>query len=161
MYREPYLRHAGGLPLVMESIMSLKNMDIRKVTTAAVLPIRHIVLWPDKSLSFCEVEGDDSAIHYGAFIGGKLVSVASVYNNGSEARLRKFATLPEYQGQGIGTEVIQRLVCDLKSENVSYFWCDARTSALSFYQKFGLCVEGEEFKKSNVAYYKMSVSWKV
>ncbi|WP_159737924.1 GNAT family N-acetyltransferase [Vibrio atypicus] len=134
-------------------------MDIREVTKTEVLPIRHIVLWPDKFPSFCEVEGDDSALHYGAFVDGKLVCVASVYNNGQEARLRKFATLPEYQGQGIGTKVIERIVRDLKRTNVSYFWCDARTSALSFYQKFGLCVEGDEFKKSNVAYFKMSVSW--
>lgn len=134
-------------------------MDIRKVTTAEALPIRHLVLWPNKSPSFCEVEGDESATHYGAFIGGILVCVASVYNNGHEARLRKFATLSEYQGKGIGTKVIEKLVRDLKRENVSYFWCDARTSALSFYQKFGLCVEGEEFYKSNVAYFKMSVSW--
>ncbi|HHF2940589.1 TPA: GNAT family N-acetyltransferase [Vibrio diabolicus] len=134
-------------------------MDIRKVTTAEVLPIRHLALWPNKSPSFCEVEGDDSATHYGAYADGKLVCVASVYNNGHKARLRKFATLPEYQGQGIGTKVIESLVRDLKREKVSYFWCDARTSALSFYQKFGLCVEGEEFHKSNVAYFKMSVSW--
>ncbi|HAS6548312.1 TPA: GNAT family N-acetyltransferase [Vibrio parahaemolyticus] len=134
-------------------------MDIRKVSTAEVLPIRHLVLWPDKSPSFCEVEGDRSAIHYGAFVDGKLVCVASVYNNGLEARLRKFATLPEHQRKGIGTKVIMHLINDLKRENVSYFWCDARTSALSFYQKFGLCVEGEEFQKSNVSYFKMSVSW--
>lgn len=134
-------------------------MDIRKVTTAEVLPIRHSVLWPNKPLSFCKVEGDHFATHYGAFIGKKLVCVASVYNSGNEARLRKFATLPEYQGRGIGANVIEKLVRDLKRENVSYFWCDARISAQSFYQKFGLCVEGEEFYKSNVAYFKMSVSW--
>lgn len=134
-------------------------MDIRKVTTAEVLPIRHLVLWPDKSPSFCEVEGDSSAIHYGAFVDGKLVCVASVYINGHEARLRKFATLHEYQGQGIGSKVIEQVVRELKLASATYFWCDARTSALSFYQKFGLCAEGEEFQKSGVSYFKMSVSW--
>ncbi|MEH6396992.1 GNAT family N-acetyltransferase [Pseudoalteromonas sp.] len=134
-------------------------MDIQKVTTAEVLPIRHRVLWPDKSPSFCEVDGDELATHYGAFTGGKLVCVASVYKNAQEARLRKFATLPDYQGQGIGSKVIEHLVCDLKRAQVNYFWCDARTSAISFYQKFGLYVEGNEFQKSGVSYFKMSVSW--
>jgi ribosomal protein S18 acetylase RimI-like enzyme len=134
-------------------------MDIRKVTTTEVLPIRHLVLWPNKSLSFCEVEEDSSATHYGAFVDGNLICVASIYINGHEARLRKFATMPEYQGQGIGSKVIQKVVCDLKLANVNYFWCDARTSALPFYEKFGLRVEGEEFQKSDVSYFKMSVSW--
>ncbi len=134
-------------------------MNIQKVTAAEVLPIRHRVLWPDKPPSFCEVEGDECATHYGAFIGDKLVCVASVYKNAHEARLRKFATLPDYQGQGIGSKVIEHLVRDLKLAQVSYFWCDARTSALSFYQRFGLDVEGSEFQKSGVSYFKMSVSW--
>ncbi|MFA0442958.1 GNAT family N-acetyltransferase [Vibrio sp. 10N.286.49.C2] len=134
-------------------------MDIQPITTAEVLPIRHQVLWPNKSPSFCEVEGDEYATHYGAFVGGKLVCVASVYRNADEARLRKFATLSEYQGQGIGTKVIERLVCDLQLATVRYFWCDARTSAVSFYQHFGLRIEGDEFQKSGVSYFKMSVSW--
>lgn len=134
-------------------------MNIQKVTAAEVLPIRHRVLWPDKPPSFCEVEGDACATHYGAFIGGKLVCVASVYKNDHEARLRKFATLPDYQGQGIGSKVMDHLIRDLKLAHVSYFWCDARTSALSFYQRFGLDVEGSEFQKSGVSYFKMSVSW--
>lgn len=134
-------------------------MDIQQVTTAKVLPIRHQVLWPDKPLSFCEVEDDDSAIHYGAFIDGALVCVASVYNNAHKARLRKFATLPEYQGQGIGSNVIEHIINDLQFANVKYFWCDARSSAYSFYQKFGLGIEGEEFQKSGVSYFRMSVCW--
>ncbi|MDN3701799.1 GNAT family N-acetyltransferase [Vibrio artabrorum] len=134
-------------------------MDIQKVTAAEVLPIRHQVLWPEKSPEFCKVEGDEFAIHYGAFVHGKLVCVASVYQHDHEARLRKFATLPEYQGQGIGSKVIEHLIYDLKRAQVSDFWCDARTSALSFYQRFGLSVEGDEFQKSGVSYFKMSVSW--
>jgi len=134
-------------------------MEIRKVSTADVLPIRHCVLWPNKPPSFCEVERDDTAIHYGAFVNQKLVCVASVYLTAHKARLRKFATLPQYQGQGIGTKIIKHLMHDLKQQDVRYFWCDARTSAHTFYHKFGLVIEGEAFTKSNVTYFKMSVSW--
>ncbi|MFA0154164.1 GNAT family N-acetyltransferase, partial [Vibrio sp. 10N.261.46.C10] len=76
------------------------------------------------------------------------------------ARLRKFATLPEFQGQGIGSNVIEHAISNIKDLNIPYFWCDARTTALGFYQKFGMAVEGNEFEKSGIAYYKMSVHWK-
>lgn len=135
-------------------------MVIQQVTTKDVLPIRHRVLWPDQLPSFCEVKEDDSAIHYGALVNGMLVCVASIYYlEARKARLRKFATLPEYQGQGIGSKLIEHLIGDLKSAQTQYFWCDARTSAVSFYQKFGLGIEGEPFQKSGVSYLRMSIQW--
>lgn len=134
-----------------------EDVKIQNITWQETLEIRHQVLWPDKPISFCKVEGDQSAIHYGAFIDEKLVCVASIYIDNQEARLRKFATLPKFQGKSIGTKVIEHAISNLKSLNINYFWCDARATALSFYQKFGLEIEGNEFKKSDISYYKMSV----
>ncbi|WP_215408103.1 GNAT family N-acetyltransferase [Vibrio gigantis] len=134
-------------------------MEIKQISATEVLAVRHQVLWPDKPMSFCRVPDDDQATHYGAFVGEMLVCVASIYIQGHEARLRKFATLPEFQGQGIGSNVIEHSISNLKDLNIRYFWCDARTTALGFYQKFGMAAEGSEFEKSGVRYYKMSVHW--
>lgn len=134
-------------------------MEIKEITWQDALPIRHQVLWPDKPIQFCQVDGDENGLHYGAFIDDKLVCVASIYLDADTARLRKFATLSEYQGQGIGRKVIEHAIKHMKSLKVAYFWCDARVSAASFYQRFGLQVEGEEFDKSGIAYYKMAVNW--
>ena len=135
-------------------------MDIRLITLDEALPIRHRVLWPDKPLSFCKVDGDDTASHYGTFLDDKLISIASIYIEGKVARLRKFATLEEFQGRGAGTQLISHIVSELKQAGVEIFWCDARTTALGFYQKFGMEVQGTEFVKSGVTYYKMEVSLK-
>lgn len=125
-------------------------MEIKQLSATEVLPVRHQVLWPDKPMSFCMVPDDEQATHYGAFIGEQLVCVASIYIQGHEARLRKFATLSEFQGQGIGSNVIDHTISNLKDLNIQYFWCDARATALGFYQKFGMAVEGSEFEKSGV-----------
>lgn len=131
-------------------------MKIQKVDLQQVLPIRQRVLWPDKPISFCQVANDDTASHFGGFIDQMLVCVASVYIDGNEARLRKFATLVEYQGQGVGSGLLRHVLDQLAFHNVDYFWCDARTSAVDFYRRFGLQVEGGEFEKSGVMYCKMS-----
>lgn len=136
-------------------------MIIQKITWDEALPVRHCVLWPTKPLLFCKVEGDEAANHYGAFVDDKLVCVASIYIDGDKARLRKFATLLEFQSNGIGTKVIKHVISELKESSVDYFWCDARTSALGFYEKLGLQKQGIEFKKSGVLYYKMAVQWNV
>ncbi|MFC1503443.1 GNAT family N-acetyltransferase [Pseudomonadota bacterium] len=132
-------------------------MNIQSIQWKQALPVRHRVLWPNKPPSFCKVDGDETANHYGAYVDGKLVSVASIYIEGRRARLRKFATLPEYQGKGIGTKIISHIVRELEETGIAFFWCDARKSALGFYRRFGLELQGAEFEKSGIPYYKMEV----
>ncbi len=118
------------------------------------------MLWPEKPASFCELDGDADALHLGAFIEGQLVCVASVFVDGNRARLRKFATLPEYQGQGIGGAVLSILLNGdfLSDHGVEWFWCDAREAAMGLYQRFGLSPEGERFYKGDIPYFKMGIS---
>jgi len=132
-------------------------MIIRIIQWEDALPIRHEVLWPNKPVLFCKVEDDETAKHYGVYIKNKLVSVASVYINGNTARLRKFATLVEFQGGGLGTKLIVHIINSLQIMGIKSFWCDARKTAISFYQKFNMTQEGGEFDKSGILYVKMKV----
>ncbi|TDR76122.1 GNAT family N-acetyltransferase [Photobacterium lutimaris] len=128
-----------------------------EISAEQTLPIRHKVLWPNQSVEFCRVPDDADGLHYGVSEGGALVCVASVFISGEQARLRKFATLPECQGKGIGTAVIEHILADLKERNVRCFWCDARESAGGFYHRFGMSPEGERFYKGDVPYFKMAM----
>ena len=138
-------------------------MKIIEVESSQVLPIRHQVLWPDKPLEFCKVEGDVDARHFAIELEQKLISVASIYfsqymnENIKKARLRKFATLPDYQNKGFGSQLIKHILNVLERENVSTLWLDARQSAISFYKQFGFSNEDnrEVFFKSNIPYVKM------
>ena len=135
----------------------MTKMNIEQIQWPETIEIRHLVLWPDKPPEFCQVEGDNAARHFGVKIGGELVSVASIFTEGSAARLRKFATLPAFQGQGIGTALLEHMIALLKGENVRYFWCDARESSLALYQRFGMRPEGERFYKGDNPYFRMGV----
>lgn len=152
----------------------MTRIHIKPITWQDTIPIRHAVLWPNKLPEFCYVEEDEEkdeeAAHYGGFVTlpkgcdneNRLVCVASVYRNTStpsSARLRKFATLGDYQGQGIGRRVLQNILDKTLSPSTPYFWCDARDTAVAFYEQFGLHVEGERFYKSEQAYYKMSIRY--
>jgi len=46
-------------------------------------------------------------MHFGAFVNDELVCVASVYIKSDKARLRTFATKIDYQGQGIGSQMLK------------------------------------------------------
>ncbi|EGG95188.1 acetyltransferase, GNAT family protein [gamma proteobacterium IMCC1989] len=138
------------------------DIEIREIPLDdRLLGIRQTVLWPDKALSSLRVAGDENALHFGCFLGrklseNKLVGVASIYITQHTARLRKFATLADYQHQGIGSTLLSYIVDVIGTKDVSYFWCDARASATLFYEKFGMQKEGDIFYKSTIPYYRMS-----
>ncbi|MEW6982114.1 GNAT family N-acetyltransferase [Colwelliaceae bacterium 6471] len=133
-------------------------MEIRKISWQQTIPLRNSVLWPEKTAEYCHVDGDNDALHFGAFINDKLVCVASVYLKLNKARLRKFATDTHYQNQGVGSKMIKHIIQSLKNIETSLFWCDARESALGFYKRFGMQQYGERFYKEEVPYFKMEVS---
>jgi len=135
------------------------KVDVVRISWQEALPIRHQVLWPTKPESFCRIEGDEAAWHFGAFVDGELVCCASVFVSGQDARLRKFATLTSFQGKGIGSKVIETVFSELKRQHCRYFWCDARESALSFYRRLGMTETGERFYKSKEPYFKMSIEF--
>ena len=135
-------------------------MDIRSISWDEALPIRHEVLWPNKSLLFCKVDDDENAQHYGVYVNDILVSVASIYLDERVARLRKFATLVAFQGRGLGSRLINHILKELVNIGVESFWCDARKTAVDFYKKFGMQSQGREFNKSGIGYFKMAVNLK-
>ncbi len=131
-------------------------MKIARIPWEQTIDIRHEMLWPDKPRTFCQVEGDEQAAHYGCFVEAKLVCVASVFVNDNQARLRKFATLESHQHQGIGSTMLNHILEELTKQTVSLFWFDARESALGFYRKFGFEPEGNRFFKGDIPYVKMA-----
>ncbi|MFT2109736.1 GNAT family N-acetyltransferase [Marinomonas sp. 2405UD68-3] len=141
----------------MKQDLKIAMFQLVELTAADVLPIRHQVLWPNKPMDFSKVEDDELGMHYGVIVADTLICVGSFYRNNETARLRKFGTLQEYQGQGAGRFLLESVIPRLKESGVTYFWCDARQSAISFYQKFGLEPEGSCFYKGDIPYYKMAV----
>ncbi len=133
-------------------------MNIVQLSDTETLPIRQAVLWPDKPQSFCQIAGDEDAMHFGVINDNNLVCVASIYLNGETARLRKFATLQNYQKQGIGSSLIKHILSTLPSSGVSHLWCDVRESAIIFYKKFGFEIDSDKFYKNNIPFFKMSKS---
>ena len=131
-------------------------IDIREIDIKLALTLRQEVLWPEKTLEFCHVQGDDNAKHFGVFVNKKLVNVASVYDQKDCIRLRKFATKKDHQGSGYGTKMILWILKQYgMQKKFEYLWCDARIEAVDFYKKINFISEGEVFVKSNKFYIKM------
>lgn len=103
----------------MEALQN--HMEIRNISWEQTIPLRQSVLWPNKPPEYCHVDGDHDAMHFGAFVNDELVCVASVYIKSDKARLRKFATKTDYQGQGIGSQMLKFILHSLNNTVVNFF----------------------------------------
>jgi len=50
-------------------------MVIRNISWEETIPLRQSVLWPTKPPEYCHVEGEQDALHFGAFTNDELVCV--------------------------------------------------------------------------------------
>lgn len=127
---------------------------VKYILPEETLPLRSRVLRNNLSPGKCVFPTDHAAdgFHLGYFAAGKLVSVATFFpenypDKGTGGfRLRGMATDPAFSGNGYGSKLINFAVSALRSANASYIWCNARSSAVTFYKKLGFEVVSEEFE---------------
>lgn len=134
-------------------------MNVRKISVEQTWPIRNKILRPGLPLASCQFEEDclSSATHFGCFLADEMTGIVSVYQISPADpecqrgwQLRAMATLEEVRGQGHGAALIQAMERHLYSQQAQLAWCNARDSAVGFYQKLGYQITGKAFDVSGV-----------
>lgn len=119
-----------------------------EASAEAIRPLRHRVLRAGRPLEDAIWEGDEAARHFLLRWAGDVVAVATVMRRdfpdgeGPRWQLRGMAVGPEHQGKGLGAE----LLAGIEAAVGEPLWCNARDSALPFYEKQGWEVRGEGFE---------------
>jgi ribosomal protein S18 acetylase RimI-like enzyme len=153
------------------------GLQIVRITAEDTYKLRHEVLWPDAPLLSVQLATDSTSIHLGAYTKERpdtaaertLVGVISIHipepeaestsaaslNKRPEAQFRKLAVAPQWQGHGFGSRLVEQAGVVATDADARSLWCDARTSALSFYEKLGMQTEGSSFMRKGVEYVKM------
>ncbi|RUT69209.1 GNAT family N-acetyltransferase [Flavobacterium cupreum] len=123
-------------------------MEIRTIKASQTWNIRHEVMWPVQPFEFVQLDEDDSGLHFGVFIEEELVSIVSCFIDRDEMQFRKLATLEDYQGRGIASELLHFILKLAKEKGLKKVWCNARRDKKSFYEKFGMSDTYKIFTKS-------------
>ena len=132
----------------------LLNPEVKRITAAQTVPLRHKVLRPGRPVNSANFPGDEDPTthHLGAFCGQDLLSIASLFmaempeQVGRKAfQLRGMATAPQARGRGLGRQLVAECIRLARAQNAELVWCNARTSAAEFYRKLGFETVGPEF----------------
>src|SRR5690242_4422696 len=93
----------------------IASVDVRQISAAETMPLRHAVLRPGRPVGTALFAGDDLATtkHFGAFRNGELLCVASLFEaklpdepDVAAIQLRGMATAPEAQRTGLGRALV-------------------------------------------------------
>lgn len=132
---------------------------------ATTRALRRAVLRPDHP-AHAPMPGDsDDAIHLAAWDGTELVGAVALLPRpfpprpevSNALQLRGMAVAPDRRGAGIGALVFAAALGIADSRGDELIWCNARTSAVGFYERLGLRTEGAEFtfSETGIAHYLM------
>jgi GNAT superfamily N-acetyltransferase len=100
-------------------------------------------------------DADPASFHLGAMADGELVGIATFtpaptpHREGAVAwQLRGMAVAADQQGRRVGAAIVDAAVARLRDAGAEVLWCNARDTALGFYEKLGFSVYGDGFVTS-------------
>lgn len=131
---------------------------VRIADLEEILPLRSLVLRENKGVEFAGFLEDSmkGVFHIGYFVDQLVTCIASFMPVQDKEigqggwQLRGMATHPDFKGMGLGTEVLAYANTLLLEKGVSYIWCNARASAVPFYEKNMYKVISKEFIIENI-----------
>jgi GNAT superfamily N-acetyltransferase len=126
------------------------SFEVRRATAAETFPLRQRVLRPDDTTDELSDRGSDFD-HFAASTDGEVIGSAAVRREappgaaGRDAswRLRGMATSEGRRGRGVGTALLEAVIAHVGQRGGRRLWCNARTSAVAFYQRAGFVTRGE------------------
>jgi ribosomal protein S18 acetylase RimI-like enzyme len=126
----------------------MTGVHIREVSLAETRPLRQAVLRPHQTVDAMAADEPAAAFAAGAFDGEALISVGLVGPDGEPGawRVRGMASAPDARGKGAGSAVLDALVAHAIARGATRVWCNARTPAISLYERAGFRVVSDEFE---------------
>lgn len=108
------------------------------VSPAALADLRQAVGWNRMACDLADPRLRN-AFHLCAWDGERLIGYAAVVSNGvTDAYIQDVMVHPECQGQGVGTQLMERVLARLKAEGIYMVSVIYGEEALRpFYEKFG------------------------
>ncbi len=123
------------------------ELSFREVDVKSLFDLRRDVLTPGHPNRPVEWPYDhhEGSVHLGAFKDDELVACVSSdqsalqYSDPATSyRFHSMAVADAWQRSGVGTSVLNAMMGKLVDRGATFVWATARSSALGFYERFGM-----------------------
>jgi GNAT superfamily N-acetyltransferase len=125
------------------------ELSAHQIPVEQTRELRQSILRPHESLAQLAV-GEPAEVFAAGVLDddGTALAVGFIAPDGPPGswRVRAMATVEAARGQGYGAVVLERLLRHAREHGATRVWCNARTPALSFYERAGFHAISEEFE---------------
>lgn len=125
---------------------------VEQVDAAVTRQLRLDVLRPGYPAGTSAPGDIDGAIHLAAYDDSELVGAVALLREPYAGRpidvglqLSGMAVAEGHRDRGVGDALLSAVTKTAGDVGATVLWCNARVSALSFYESHGFIVEGDEF----------------
>ena len=130
----------------------MSNIDIRPVQNAQELEDMFYQRWLVLRSPLGMEKGserdnhEDDAVHLVGICDRKIIASARLRElSPGLGSIGYVAVLPEFQNQGIGTKLIEKLITKAQAKNLKILRLKSRINAIKFYQRIGFTAQGNPF----------------
>jgi GNAT superfamily N-acetyltransferase len=130
----------------------MPEIDVRQIALPETRALRREVLRPNQSLDELATHEPAGSVAFGAFEGDELIAVGLIGLEGDPGdwRIRGMATKPEARGRGAGTQILHALLRHAVAHGARRVWANARTRALTLYERAGFVVASDMFEPPDI-----------
>ncbi|MCO4294524.1 GNAT family N-acetyltransferase [Solitalea sp. MAHUQ-68] len=134
-------------------------MHVKFISVEDTFNLRQQILKPGCALTSCYFPKDNEpeTFHLAVVDNNEIVSVGSFnrsslpfFANTSQYHLKGMATSLSYRGKNAGSTLVKFAMDYLKQKDVNLLWCNARVTAVGFYQKLGFTIIGDTFEVEGI-----------
>lgn len=143
--------------------INIKTILYNSAAHKQMIELRNDILRKPLGLSFtpADFQKEQQNILIGAFEVNKIVGCCVLTKvNERIIQLRQMAVNNEFQGKGVGKQIVQYAEKIAQEEKYETIMMHARSVAVSFYKKLGYAIEGNEFMEVSIPHFMMKKNLK-
>ena len=135
--------------------LAVTDVIVEQARLEDVIDIRHQILRAGQPRTNCYYPEDSykNTIHFMAKKNETIIGCSSIYKEShadfalrQSWRIRGMAVLEVFQGQAIGTHLLETCINHAIKMKGDVIWCNARNDAVKFYKHSGFKIIGNEFE---------------
>ena len=141
---------------------SLKNLEILlvdwvKASKEAFFIRKAVFIDEQRVPEELELDADDlQALHVLAKIDGLSVGTARlVAISKDQAQIGRMAVLDQYRGQGIGRQILEKLIQFAQEKGFTGLFLHSQVNAIPFYEKMGFKADGDIYDEAGIPHRNM------
>lgn len=141
---------------------SLKNLEILlvdwvKASKEAFFIRKAVFIDEQRVPEELELDADDlQAIHVLAKVDGLSVGTARlVAISKGQAQIGRMAVLDQYRGQGIGRQILEKLIQFAQEKGFTGLFLHSQVNAIPFYEKMGFKADGDIYDEAGIPHRNM------